>query len=203
MQLSWYGQSYFKIEGKNATVLLDPFTKDIGLKAPKSKSDLVVISHDSKFLDKSHEDSFLIDGPGEYEIKEVFVQGIKSLNKKDERNTSFIIGMEDMSIAFLGSFGEKELNEKQLELLGDADILLLPVGDKLVLNAKEAVNIISQIEPKVIIPMFYKTNGIKVDLEGVDKFLKEVGIKPEKTDKLKIVRKELPSEESKLYIIES
>jgi L-ascorbate metabolism protein UlaG (beta-lactamase superfamily) len=81
---------------------------------------------------------------------------------------------------------------------------MLPVGDKdSVLNYKEAVNVINQVEPKIIIPMYYKTSGIKIDLDGPEKFLKEVGIKPEKVEKVKIVSKELPEDESKLFLIES
>lgn len=202
MQLSWYGQSFFKIEGKNATVVLDPFTKDIGLKAPKSKADLVVVSHDFKEFDRDIDDAFLINGPGEYEVKEVYAQGFKSQDKEGKRNTIYALNFEDIRITFLGAFGEEELNEKQLEVIGNTDILLIPVGDKKVLGGKEAMHIVTQVEPKVIIPMFYKTNGLKTDLEGPDNFLKEVGIKPEKTDKLKITVKDMPAEESKLYILE-
>jgi len=204
MQIYWYGQSFFKIEGKNAAIITDPFTKDIGLRAPKSKTDITLVSHDFDYLDKSNGEGFLIDSPGEYEVKEVYIRGINSKNKKENINTMYLINMDDMKIAFLGGFGEKELNEKELDSLGEVDILILPIGNKdLILDYKEAVHVINQIEPKVIIPMYYKTNGIKAPIDGPERFLKEVGIKPEKVEKLKIVKKELPTNESKLFIIET
>ena len=204
MQIYWYGQSFFKIEGKNAAIITDPFTKDIGLRAPKSKTDITLVSHDFDYLDKSNGEGFLIDSPGEYEVKEVYIRGINSKNKKENINTMYLINMDDIKIAFLGGFGEKELNEKELDSLGEVDILILPIGNKdLILDYKEAVHVINQIEPKVIIPMYYKTNGIKAPIDGPERFLKEVGIKPEKVEKLKIVKKELPTNESKLFIIET
>lgn len=204
MQIYWYGQSFFKIEGKNASIVTDPFTKDIGLKAPKTKSDILLISHEFEHRDKTSDGSFLIDGPGEYEIKDVYIKGVQTKNKKGSPNIIYLLNIDDIRFAFLGGFGEKELGEKESDALGDIDILLLPVGNKnIVLDYKEAVNVINQIEPKVIVPMYYKTNGIKIDLEGPEKFLKEIGIKSERVDKLKISRKELPAEESKLFLIES
>jgi L-ascorbate metabolism protein UlaG (beta-lactamase superfamily) len=204
MQIYWYGQSFFKIEGKNATIVTDPFTKDTGLKAPKPKADILLVSHDFKHLDKNGGEAFLIEGPGEYEVREIYMKGINSRNKKNEPNTIYLMNVDNMRIAFLGGFGEKELSEAELDAFGDVDILMLPVGNKdLLLDHKEAVNVINQVEPKIVIPMYYKIDGLKADLDGPEKFLKEVGIKPEKVDKLKMARKELPTEESKLFIIQT
>ncbi len=204
MQIYGYGQSFFKIEGKNATVVIDPFTKEIGLRAPKTKGDILLISHKFEHLDKNSDDTFLINGPGEYEVKEVAIKGIESKTKKGDQNTIYLINIDEIKIAFLGGFGENELSEKELEVFGDIDILILPIGGKdSVLDYKGAVNVKNQVEPKIIIPMYYKINEIKVDLDGLDKFSKEIGIKSEKVEKLKIVKKELPMEESKLFIIES
>ena len=203
MQIYWYGQSFFKMEGKNAAITIDPFTKDIGLKAPKTKTDITLVSHDFDHSDKSNGEGFLINGPGEYEVKEVYIKGINSKNKKGDSNTIYLINMDGMRIAFLGGFGEKELSEEELDSFGDIDILILPVGNKdIVLDYKEAVHVIGQVEPKITIPMYYKIGGVKIDVDGPEKFLKEVGIKPEKVDKLKIIKKELPTDESKLFIIE-
>jgi L-ascorbate metabolism protein UlaG (beta-lactamase superfamily) len=204
MQIYWYGQSFFKIEGKSAAIATDPFSKEIGLKAPKTKADILLVSHDFKHLDKSSGEGFLIEGPGEYEVKEVYIKGISSKDKKGDPNTIYLINIDGMKVAFLGGFGEKELSEKELDAFGDIDILILPIGDKdTVLNHKEAVHVINQVEPKITVPMYHKTTGIKVDLDGPEKFLKEVGIKPEKVEKLKIIKKELPTDESKLFIIET
>lgn len=203
MQLQWYGHGYFRLEGKGALLATDPFTKEIGLKSPKVKADIALTSHSFKYLDKDTGEAFLIDGPGEYEVKEVYIRGVDSKDKEGNLNTMYFINMDDIKIAYLGGFGEKELSEKQLEVLGDAEVLILPVGDNNVLGYKEAVNVISQIQPKIIIPMYYMTDGIKINLDGPDKFLKEIGIKPEKVDKLKLLKKDLPVDESKLIILET
>ena len=95
-----------------------------------------------------------------------------------------------------------DAKNKQLEKLEGIDVLLIPVGGKFTLDAKKAVEVISQIEPRIVIPMHYKTKDLKTDgLEGVDKFIKELGIEPRYEEKLKISKKELPSENTELIIL--
>ena len=106
-----------------------------------------------------------------------------------------------MTICHLGDLGQEKLSDEQVQAIGDIDILMIPVGGTYTINSKEAVAVISQIEPKIIMPMHYKTPDLKVDIESADKFIKELGLTPEKTDKFKMVKKNLPTEEMKLIVL--
>ncbi len=210
MNISWYGHSCFRIEAKEGSILIDPFSKEIGLRPPKIKDDLVLVTHqhfDHNNISEANPEAFIIDGPGEYEKQGISVRGISSFHDKSngkERglNTIYVLKAEDMNICHLGDLGQEKLEDKQLEEIGDVDILMIPVGGTYTIDHKEAVNVISQIEPKIIIPMHYKLKDLKVDIGGLDKFLKEIGLTPEKVDKLKIVKKNLPVEEMKLVTFE-
>ncbi len=223
MTINWFGQSFFKITTKNSkgedvVIAIDPFNKDYGLKVPtKFGADIVLISHDHK--DHNNVDlikgtnlspkPFVISGPGEYEIKEVMIYGIPGFHddkQGEERGeiTMFLIEIEGIWLAHLSDLGQKTLENGQLEKLQQVDVLMIPVGGTFTIDAKEASKIISQIEPRVIIPMHYKISGLKLDLDGVDKFIKEQGINPEEVEgKLKITKKDLPTEDTKLFILKS
>ena len=114
-------------------------------------------------------------------------------------NTIYVIRMEGITLCHLGDFGQESLEDEQVELIGGVDILFVPVGGKYTIDGKQAVSIVKQIEPKIIIPMHYKISGLSIEgLDGPQTFLKEVGIKPEEVDTLKINAKSLPVEEMKL-----
>lgn len=210
MTINWFGQSCFRIEAKEGSILIDPFSKEIGLKPPKIKDDIVLVSHDHDDHNNVGElspEAFLINTPGEYEKKGIAIRGIFSYHDKTEGkerglNTIYVIKAEDMTICHLGDLGQEKLDEKQVEEIGDIDILLVPVGGNYTINYKEAIGIISQIEPKIIIPMHYKIKDLKIDLDGSEKFVKELGLTPEKVDKYKIAKKLLPLEEMKLVMLE-
>ena len=214
MHIIWHGQSCFQIiigssKGEQVSLLIDPFDASIGLKTPSVSADLLLISHqhqDHNNKKAVKNTPFLIEGPGEYEIKEVFVQGISSFHDDQEgkergQNTIYSIETEELRICHLGDLGQKELNDEQLEKIGDVDILMVPVGGVYTLDAKGAAKIISQVEPKVVIPMHYHIPGLKVKIDGVDKFLKEMGRKSDGTEeKLVIKKKDLP-EEMKIVVL--
>ena len=107
-----------------------------------------------------------------------------------------------MWLAHLGDFGQKNLENGQIEKLKQVDILMIPVGGTFTIDAKQASNIISQIEPRIIIPMHYKINGLELNIDEVEKFIKEQGITPvEAGNKLKINKKDLPAEDTKLFVM--
>jgi len=174
----------------------DPYNDDIGMKMPHFEADIVTISHDHHDHNNTgalRGNPFLIDTAGEYETKGVFVEGVESWHdssdgKERGKNIIYRIEMEDISITHLGDLGHI-LDAKQLEKLEGTDILLIPVGGKYTINAAKAVEVISQIEPRIVIPMHYKVPGLKIDLDGVEKFIKELGIKPRQEEKLKILKK--------------
>ena len=208
MTISWFGQSCFRIEAKEGSILTDPFSKDIGLKPPKIKDDLVLVSHnhyDHNNIEDVGPETFIIKNPGEYEKNGIAVLGINSYHDKSEgkergSNTIYVIKAEDMTVCHLGDLGQEKLDEKQVEEIGDVDILMIPVGGSYTINYKEALEVISQIEPKIVIPMHYKVKDLNVDIESADKFVKELGLTPEKVDKFKIAKKTLPAEEVKLVM---
>lgn len=210
MTITWFGQSCFRIEAKEGSVLIDPFSPDIGLKPPKIKDDLVLVTHehyDHNNTEGASPETFIIRTPGEYEKNSISVLGVRSFHDKSEGkergpNTIYIIKCEDMTICHLGDLGQEKLTEQQVEDIGDVDILMIPVGGSYTINYKEAVGVISQIEPKIAIPMHYKVKGLESDIENADKFVKELGLTPEKVDKLKISKKNLPVEEIKLVMFD-
>lgn len=210
MTIMWFGQSCFRIEAKEGSILIDPFSKDIGLRPPKIKDDLVLVTHghyDHNNLDGLNPEAFVIKNPGEYEKQGIAVHGILSYHDKSEGkerglNTIYIIKTEEMTICHLGDLGQEKLTDEQVQVISDVDILMIPVGGTYTINYKEAVGVISQIEPKIVVPMHYKIPDLKIDIEGVDKFVKELGLTPEKMDKLKIAKKNLPAEEMKLILLE-
>lgn len=210
MTITWFGHSCFRIESKEGSILIDPFSKEIGLRPPKIKDDLVLVSHehfDHNNVGGINPEAFLINHPGEYEKQGIYVQGISSFHDKSEGkergpNTIYKIRAEEMVLCHLGDFGQDSLSETQIEEVGDVDILFIPVGGNYTIDYKEAVEVIRAIEPKIIIPMHYKVPGLTVDIEGPEKFIKELGLTPEKVDKFRIAKKNLPAEEMKLVTFE-
>jgi L-ascorbate metabolism protein UlaG (beta-lactamase superfamily) len=215
MQIVWHGQSFFEItitENKNQVkVAIDPFSSEIGLKTPKTESDILLITHDHYDHNNKEVISgnyFLIENPGEYEVKGVFIKGIKSFHDKSEgkergENLIFLIKGEDLKVCHLGDIGQKELTEKQLEEIGEVDVLMIPVGGVYTISSKEAIRIMSQIEPKITIPMHYSLPKLKIKLEPVDKFLKTLGIKSLIPQKKLLIKKEgLSPEEAKIILLE-
>lgn len=188
--------------------MIDPFSKETGLRAPKIKDDLLLVTHhhyDHDDVEGADENTFIIDGPGEYEKQEIQIRGVSSFHDKSEGkerglNTIYTIKAEEVTICHLGDIGQDKLTDKQVEDIGDVDILMIPVGGKYTIGYKEAVEIVGQIEPKIVIPMHYKIKDLKLDIEGPEKFVKELGITAEKVDKFKIQKKNLPVEEIKLVM---
>lgn len=216
MQIIWYGHSCFKIQTKTnsgeVNIITDPFDKEIGFKMPKTTADIATVSHNHYDHNKVEEvggEPFAITGPGEYEVKAVFVCGVSSFHDKQRgrergENTIYIIKLldEEITIAHLGDLGHA-LSCAELEYLEKVDILLAPVGEKYTLSVKEVIEVVNQIDPRIIIPMHYKIPGLKIDnLSGVDVFAKEIGIKVENANKLKISKKDLPQDETKMIVLE-
>lgn len=215
MTIIWRGQSLFEIatsRGKNnqVSIVIDPFSQEVGLRVPKLEADIVLSTHehyDHNNVRAVLGDPFLIQGPGEYEIEDVFIQGIPAFHDDSQGKergsvTIFTIEAEDLCLCHLGDLGQKELTSEQLEKIGEVDILMIPVGGVYTISAKDTVKIMSQIEPKVIIPMHYALPRLKPKLEGVDKFLKTMGIKKiEPLNKLTIKKKELSEEEAKIILL--
>jgi L-ascorbate metabolism protein UlaG (beta-lactamase superfamily) len=148
----------------------------------------------------------IFDRPGEYEVKDIFINGIGSYHDKKEganegKSTIFRFDIGGVNVVHLGDLGVM-LSNQQIDKLGDVDVLLVPVGGKKTLDAKEAAELVRILEPRIVIPMHYKIEGMEGDLDGLERFKKEMGDKSEVLPKLKISKKDLPQEDTKLIILE-
>ncbi|MFH0936976.1 MAG: MBL fold metallo-hydrolase [Candidatus Daviesbacteria bacterium] len=204
MDIYWYGQACFKLKGKTASVIIDPFDPEFtGLKLPKDLEGQVVLSSHSH---KDHNntsavlgESLVISGPGEYEKAGIQITGIATFHDKVQgaergSNTVFHILMDNLNILHLGDLGHS-LTEEQTSLIDEVDILMVPVGGKYTVDAEEAAKIVAALEPKIVIPMHYSLPGLKSELSRVETFLKEMGTENmEPVSKLSITRDKLPEE---------
>jgi len=213
MKITWHGRSCFKLlvksnSGDKITILIDPFEKEIGLTPPRGAADIVLVTHDHSDHNNIKAVSgtpFIINGPGEYDVKGVFIRGVFSYHdnsKGSERgiNTMYVIEVEDMQVCHLGDLGQKELADVQLDKMGEVDILMVPVGGTYTIDGEEAVKIINQIEPSVVIPMHYKISGIDTKFDKVDDFLKEIGAKQETMEEYNVKKLDL-GEEMKVVVM--
>jgi L-ascorbate metabolism protein UlaG (beta-lactamase superfamily) len=206
MEITYLGHSCFKISGKKINILTDPFDpKFVGLKLTKQDADVVTISHahpDHNYTAIiKNEDYLVLDSPGEYEVKESEFVGVEASHGIVEgidkgKITMFSFEVDGVKIAHLGDLGT-ELNSAQLDCLDGVDVLLIPVGGYYTIDAKIAVKVISQVEPKIIIPMHFKSGqsipGIE-KLSPLETFLHEMTVTPIVQDKLKLTVKDLPLE---------
>jgi len=224
MQIIWHGMSCFEItalraKGEHITILIDPLDEAAsGVKMPKVAADIVLRTNNIYTAKnaKINSSAFLIDSPGEYEVKGVYIQGIASQldadnsesSKKDKDtaknflNTIYSIETEDLQLAHLGNLQQAELTEEQISKIGNVDILMCPVGNGDGLGAKEALKIMSQIEPSIAIPMNYRIPGAKLKLTTLEEFIKEAGVgKIDPLPKLVIKKKEINAEEAKIIVL--
>jgi L-ascorbate metabolism protein UlaG (beta-lactamase superfamily) len=179
----------------------DPFDNSIGYDSPKLKADIVTVSHMAP--GHNHLDSVkgarAITGPGEFEIGGVFITGLATLEKKKggekpRKNTLFVFDFDGLTIAHLGDLDHVP-TEAQVEELGTISVALVPVGGGSALNASQAAEVISLIEPSIVVPMHYKTGDTTLKLDPLSKFLNEMGISASKTeDSLTVKRGSLPDE---------
>lgn len=211
MEISWLGQAAFKLKGKSATVVTDPFDPQfIGLKWPKVEADIVTVSHahaDHNNVTGVTGATYVAQGPGEYEIKGVAFTGVGSFHDDKQgaergQNTIYTFNLDGVRICHLGDLGQDQLTDAQLEEIGDIDILLVPVGGTFTIDAPRAAKVTSQLEPRIIIPMHYAQPGMSVNLEPVDHFLGEMGKEGvTSVPKLTVSADKLP-EESQVVVLE-
>jgi L-ascorbate metabolism protein UlaG (beta-lactamase superfamily) len=219
MTIQWYGHSCFKIStkpegrgsGEDVVIFCDPFQKEIGLRPPQGKADIVTVSH--SHMDHNNPEALrgepaVLDLPGEYSIKGISIKGINSFHDKKDGaenglNTIFVFESEGIRFCHLGDLGSA-LNNKQLEEINGVDVLAIPVGGFKSLNGKDAKDVIDQIEPKIILPMHYRTKGSKFKGDDEKIFCKEIGTCPrEKVAKLILKKKDLEEKESEVVMMEA
>lgn len=208
MELTWYGLSCFRITDRGmATIVTDPYDAKLGLPALKVKGDVVTVSHDAdghNYFNGVSGHEHVLNGPGEYEIGGVFINGIASPRKsvEDTKNTMFVFEYDGISVAHLGDL-DRVLTQNQIDALGQVNVLLIPVGGGNTLSAAQASEMVSMIEPNIVIPMHYAQKGLKLELSDVDRFLKEMGVSEvEAESSLRLTRTSLPEEGTQVAMLQ-
>jgi len=217
MHITYHGLSCFKIVAKtegrgsaDVTIVLAPYDKNLGLRPPQGNADVVVVPHPDVMFSNSdilRGDPVVINRPGEYAVKGVNIVGSDSLadphgGEVRGNTVVFTIDVENIKIAYLGAIGT-ELTPKVIEAVIGADILFVPVGDTEGIDAKTAELIARKLEAKIIIPMQYKTKGLKVKtLRDEKDFCAEIGNCPKnKEDKLVIKKKDIENKSMEVILM--
>jgi L-ascorbate metabolism protein UlaG (beta-lactamase superfamily) len=210
MEITWFGHSCFRlVERGMASVVTDPYDDSLGYPSLRLKADIVTVSHSApghSHVEAVKGETRALRGPGEYEIGGVFITGIATTRSQSDggkkqnpssdvlTNTVFLFDYDGLTVCHLGDLDHVP-NQAQIEALGAVNVALVPVGGGGGLNAAQAAEVISLIEPSIVVPMHYRTDGGSPELEPVSKFLKEMGLGATKLEAgLKVTRAGLPEE---------
>jgi L-ascorbate metabolism protein UlaG (beta-lactamase superfamily) len=212
MDITYLGHSAFKLRGKIASVVTDPYTSVVGFDLPKVSADIVTVSHQHEDHNASTKVSgtsrrpepYVIQAPGEYEVCGVGVFGWQTFHDDKEgkergKNTVYIIHLDGLKICHLGDLGHA-LSESQIHQIGEINVLLIPVGGFYTINAKQAVEVTKALQPSIVIPMHYQTpkhnSEAFAQVAPVTQFLTEMGIEEplESQEKLTLTPSDLPEE---------
>ncbi len=213
MVITYHGGEFFKATFGDTTVAINPISKESKLSGAKFGADIAVVSLNDKDFNGvgqvTHGDKepFAITGPGEYEVKKVFIKGVQSTSGyggEERINTVYSIVLEGMNLVFLGALNSKKLNADVKEKLGNIDILFVPIGGDGVLNTVDAHALAVDLEPKIVIPMHYGDIEEGGKAKALAKFLKEDGGENGKPiDKLTIKKKDLDGKEGEIIVLKS
>ena len=211
MVITYHGGEFFKASFADTTIAINPISKESKLNGARFGADIAIVSLNDKDFNGvdqvTHGDKepFVISGPGEYEVKKVFIKGFQSTSEyggNERINTVYSIILEGMNLVFLGALNSKKLNANVKEALGDIDILFLPIGGNGVLNVSDAHALSVDLEPKIVIPMHYGEIESGGKAEALAKFLKEDGGENGKpVDKLTIKKKDLDGKEGEIVVL--
>jgi L-ascorbate metabolism protein UlaG (beta-lactamase superfamily) len=202
MEITWLGHSCFRLRGRDATVVTDPYSRSLGLNLGRQSGEIVTISHESpnhSATDAVSGQPRIVRGPGEYEIRGVMITGIATPGERSPegqfgRNTAYAITIDDILVCHLGDLGTT-LNPTQIETLKDPDVLLVPVGGLCTIAPAEVAEVVSQLEPKLVVPMHYALPGISSRLETIERFCREMAVQDPRTQpKLNVTKSSLPDE---------
>ncbi len=209
MEITWLGHSCFRIKGSRVTIITDPYSPDLGYSLGKPTARIVMVSHQHSghsYVQGIGGEPRLVTGPGEYEIGGALIIGVAAFHddekgKKRGKNTVYVMEVDEVSICHLGDLGHV-LTAEQVEELDNVDVLLLPVGGVSTINAPMAVEVVRQLDPKVVVPMHYKTEALSWELEPVEKFLKEMGAEQVVSQpKLSLTKSSLPAS-TQVFLLE-
>ena len=196
VEITWLGRTCFRLKGRDGVVLTDPCPPESGYTLAKQAADVVTMSRvdDPRYSYREvvTGDALVLDAPGEYEKGGLLVTGIASKRPDGTRNLMFIFELDGIKIGHLGLPGSA--NAPGLDEMKDVDILLIPVGGGDSLSGAAAADVMTTIDPKIAVPMNYRTDFETLDLETLEKFVKETGSKPEPQPRLQFTRSQLPQD---------
>jgi L-ascorbate metabolism protein UlaG (beta-lactamase superfamily) len=182
LDVTWLGHGCFRLRGRGAAVVTDPYPPSIGLKLQRLDGDLVTVSHEHENHNYTQvmRDAYEIRGPGEYEVAGVSVIGVPTFHDAEKgakhgRNTVYLIEIDDVRVCHLGDLGHR-LDDAEAEAISSPDVLLVPVGGNTSINAAQAAEVVRQLEPRFVVPMHYAIPGLKLQLDTLDRFLKEMAV---------------------------
>jgi len=204
MIITYQGLQTFKLQVGDLTIALNPPSKDSSHKVSKFGADITLSSlmHEDMnggtdfFFGDKH--PFVVSGPGEYEVKEVFIRGLLGVSEYDGEsriNTIYTIALDNMKVCFLGAQSAKALTPETKEAIDEVDVLFVPIGGEGVLDPASAYQLAVSLEPKLIIPMHY-------DKKSLETFLKEGSQHAaDMVEKLTIKRKDLEGKEGTIIVV--
>jgi L-ascorbate metabolism protein UlaG (beta-lactamase superfamily) len=209
MDVTWLGHGCFRLRGRNAAVVTDPYPPTIGLKLSRMDADLVTISHEHEnhnYTQVVRDGAYEIHGPGEYEVAGVSVIGVPTYHDAEKgtkhgRNTVYLIEIDDVRVCHLGDLGHK-LEDAEAEAVASPDVLLVPVGGLTAMNAAQAAEVVRQLEPRYVVPMHYAIPGLKLQLDPIDRFLKEMGVTAAEAQPKLAVQKSSGEYDTKVVVLE-
>lgn len=206
MELTWYGLSCFRLaERKQTTIVTDPYNGNLGLPPLKIKADLITVSHQApghNCIEAIPGAQRHLTGPGEYEVGGVFITGIATnQDAQTNGNIIYVFDYDGLVVAHLGDM-QSVPNQTQIEALEQVNVLLVPVGGGNSLNAAQAAELVSMLEPNIVVPMHYRIPGLNLELDEVDRFFKEMGItEPSEETTLRISSSNLPEETETILLL--
>jgi L-ascorbate metabolism protein UlaG (beta-lactamase superfamily) len=210
MKIKWLGHSCFKItSSKGIRILTDPFDDNVGYKIPSVEADIVTTSHghyDHNFVDCVKGNFEVLNKVGNFYIKDIPIVGIHTYHDNEDGakrgdNVIYVFNVDGMRVCHLGDLGHL-LSSAQIEMLGNIDFLLIPIGGNYTIDAEAAIEVINQINPKIVIPMHYKTQVIKFDIDTVDNFLNKFdGVERLQSQVLELNIDDLPKGSRKVYTL--
>lgn len=196
MEINWLGRTCFRLKGRDGVVITDPCPPSSGYKLGKLQADIVTFSRpfDPDYTDRTGipSEAMVFDAPGEYEHSNILITGIARKRPDGDRNLMFFFEMDGVRIGHLGLPGPS--GPPRIDEIKDVDILLMPVGGGISLNGTSAADVMTTIDPKIAIPMHYRTEQEQLPLDPIDGFLKETSSKGEPQAKLTVTRTQLPSD---------
>ena len=208
MDVTWLGHGCFRMRGRSAAVVTDPYPPSIGLKLSRLDADLVTISHEHENHNYTQavRDAYEIRGPGEYEVAGVSVIGVPTFHDAEKgakhgRNTVYLIEIDDVRVCHLGDLGHK-LDDAEAEAISSPDVLLVPVGGNTAINAVQAAEVVRQLEPRFVVPMHYAIPGLKLQLDSLDRFLKEMAVTASEPQPKLSVQKSSGEYDTKVVVLE-